>query len=455
MRILNVAASGAVVALALLFCVYPAVIVGVLLTDSKLKNEGQSRLVPMWFRSLAGRYASWADGYLKTGYAKAVDKTDVAGTEWPMFGSVYFLVTADELQRQGFIDARQGKVRRAVDRAVEVVVSPDTASWVKEKWGDAYLTRENVFYRMLLILGLSSYERITRDSRHRTLMSAQRKGLAAELERSRHQVLDDYPGECWPNDVLWSVAAIQRAAALEGTNHNALARALMAALEGPLSVDGLPAYKVDKDSGQVYERPRGCGNSGILSFAAELDPEIAARWYRLYEARFWKRNMWLGGFSEWPRGSPATYSDVDSGPVAFGFGSVASAFGIGAAKSVGRMDHASTLTLEAVACSWPTPFGFLLPSAMGKVAVGGGCLAETALLFSMTRPNRAARTVRFEGPVPLLVWIMFAAYAGTGAVFLGTEIRAWRRYFAARKEQTPLTMSAGETPVPPETRRVK
>lgn len=432
-KYLHLTASGIVIALALVFCLYPAVTVTVLLADRQLKRGGQSALVPLWFRSLAGRYEAWADGYLKTGFARTVDELNVAGTEWPMFGSVFFLVTADELQRQGKIDARTGKIRQAVERAAQVVVSPDTATWVKAKWGDAYLTRENVFYRMLLILGLASYEGITGDARHRELMSAQRKGLAAELERAKYHVLDDYPGECWPNDVLWSVAAIQRAAALEGTNQAALAKGLMGALDGPLSVDGLPAYKVDKDTAQVFERPRGCGNSGILSFAAELDAPTAARWYREHEKKFWKQNLWLAGFREWPAGTRDIYGDVDSGPVAFEFGSVASAFGIGAAKASGRMDHAATLTLEAVACSWPTPFGFLLPAAMGRFAVGGGCLAETALLFSMTRPNRAAETVPFTGPVPLLVWVMLAAYAGTGALFVGIELRAWRRYRAARK----------------------
>lgn len=434
-KLFHLVASGVVIVLAVLFCIYPAVIVGVLMTDTLLRQQGQSRLLPLWVRALAGRYERWAEGYLSTGYARKVDAFNVAGTEWPMFGSVYFLVTVDELQRQGRLDASQGKVRRAVERAAEIVVSPDTATWVKAKWGETYLTRENVFYRMLLILGLSSYERITGDRRHRALMSTQRKGLAEELERARYHVLDDYPGECWPNDVLWSVAAIQRAARLEGENHDALARGLMNVLDGSLKVAGLPAFKVDKATARVWETPRGCGNSGILSFAAELDAGIASRWYREHDAQFWKQTIWLAGFTELPRGSKETTSDVDSGPVAFEFGSVASAFGIGAAKSVGRMDHAATLTLEAVACSWPTPFGFLLPSAMGKVAMDGGCLAETALLFSMTRPCRVTDTVPFKGPVPLIVWLMLAAYAGTGALFIGVEVRAWRRFSQSRKTE--------------------
>jgi hypothetical protein len=171
---------------------------------------------------------------------------------------------------------------------------------------------------------------------------------------------------------------------------------------------------------------------GILPFAAELDAAIAARWYREYDTRFWKQTPWLAGYTELPRGSLERYSDVDSGPVVCEFGSVASAFGIGAAKACGRMDRAAPLTLEAVACSWPTPFGFLLPAAMGKIAVGGGCLAETALLFSMTRPTYAAETVSFSGPAPLIVWAMFMAYACVGALFIGAEVRSLRRLLRRR-----------------------
>lgn len=419
--------SCAVAVLSLVLFVYPAFVVLTVVSDPKLRMEGQSRLAPFWFHSLARRYEVWASDFLKSGFAGKIDTDDVSATEWPMFGSVFLLATADELQRQGLVDAREGELRSAVNRALEVVVSPETATWVKKKWGDGYLDRENVFYRMLLIFGLSSYERITGDTSHRALMSKQRCGLAAELERARFHVLDDYPGECWPNDVLWSVAAIQRAAALEGTNYAALAHALVQALDGPLSVQGLPAFKVDKDTGTVYERPRGCGNSGILSMAAELDPRTTARWFRLYEAYFWKQNAWLAGFTEMPRGSLANFSDVDSGPVLFEYGSVASAFGIGAAKACGRADRAAVLTMEAVACSWPTPFGFLMPRAMGHLAVGGGCLAESALLFSMTRPNRTGSTDPFVGPVPLVVWGVTFAYLGLGAFLIGAEWRAWRR----------------------------
>lgn len=115
--------------------------------------------------------------------------------------------------------------------------------------------------------------------------------------------------------------------------------------------------------------------------------------------------------------------DVDSGPVLFEFGSVASAFGIGAAKAAGRIDHAVVLTLESVAVSWPTPFGFLVPGLMGWLSVDSWSLGETALLFSMTRPVYAAETVPFSGPIPWIVWALMIVYFTIGVFFITMEVR--------------------------------
>ncbi len=134
-------------------------------------------------------------------------------TEWPMFGAVFFLVTAEDLHARGKIDATQGTVREAVEKAAQIVASPVTATWVRTKWGNGYLEKENVFYRMLLILGLSSYERITGRTQYHALMSRQRVTLAEELGKAKLHLRDDYPNECYPADMLWAVAAIQRAGA--------------------------------------------------------------------------------------------------------------------------------------------------------------------------------------------------------------------------------------------------
>lgn len=423
-----------VIVLALIFFIYPSVMICAVMSDSRLRQTGESRFVPAWFKSASSRYSSWADHYLSTHYAESLHHDDVAATEWPMFGSAFFLVTAKDLHAQGKIDATQGAVRKAVDRAAKIIVSPSTATWVKTKWGEDYLESENVFYRMLLILGLTSYESITGDTQHHTLMSRQRETLADELLNTKLHMRDDYPGECYPTDVLWAVAAIQRAALLDNTNHNDLASGLIAVLDGPLQAGGeLPAFTVNSRSGTIIQDPRGCGQSGMMQFVAELDPLTGSRWYQAYEDKFWKETRWVKGFTEHPRGSAQVLSDVDSGPVIAEFGSVASAFGIGAAKSVGRYDHAAPLTMQAIACSWPTPFGPLVPGTMGYLAANSWSLGEVALLFSMTRPTYTATTIPYKGFAPALVWIAMFLFAGIGLLLIWIEIRHCRRLARATR----------------------
>ena len=97
--------SAVVMVFSFAFFIYPAVTICAVAMDPVLRKTGESRLLPRWFESASRRYASWARTYLETDYAQTLSPDDVAATEWPMFGSVYFLVTAEDLQQRGQIDA--------------------------------------------------------------------------------------------------------------------------------------------------------------------------------------------------------------------------------------------------------------------------------------------------------------------------------------------------------------
>ncbi|MGJ8654716.1 MAG: hypothetical protein ACSHX8_15760 [Opitutaceae bacterium] len=424
----SVTVAVVIILLALALCVYPAGVIVRVLMDSELKETGHSQLLPGWFESASESHAGWAEDYLASDMAETVAHYEVAETEWPMFGSVFYLVTAQELIEKGKVDLDSGRIRDSVERSAEIVASPETATWVRTKWGDDYLEKENLFYRMLLIMGLSSYESITGDTQYADLLSSQRATLAVEIAKAELHLVDDYPGECYPNDILWAVAAIQRAGELQGVDYSALVASLMSTFDGPkVAVRGLPAYQMNSMHGFKLQTPRGCGNSGIMMFASELDSEIAQQWYTAHERDFWKDNGWLAGFTEQQRGEEGKLMDVDSGPVLFEYGSVASAFGIGAANSVGRLDHSVPLTYEAVACSWPTPFGFLVPKWMGMMAVDSPSLGEVALLFSMSRPSEVDTLEPYDGNIPKVVWVMLLSYLGTGALFISLEVRGIRK----------------------------
>jgi hypothetical protein len=418
------AVTGTIAALgvALCFCFYPAFTLLGLTRDEGGMLHGQPTALPAWFKRTARSYQSWAEDYLETRRAEQLDPSDVAGTEWPLFGTVFFLMSAEELitRRQLELDP---PLRTALELAARVVVDPSTASWVRAKWGDDYLTRENVFYRMLVVLGLNSYERSTGDVRYHNLYQGQARGLAAELRAAPYHLADDYPGECYPVDVLWAVVAIQRAL---GSEAEPVKQEVLATLDGVLRTrHGLPAFSVNARTAEIYEAPRGSGNSGILSLAGELDPAVAKRWYAAYARHYWM-NTFVKGFRETPEGGPEVMN-VDSGPVLLGMGSVASLFGIGAARANGRFDHASTLSLQVLAASWPTPFGLLIPGVMGWLAADGWCFGELALSFALTRPTYASETTSHDGSVPPLLWLVMLFQLALGAGLVAREVVYWRR----------------------------
>ena len=423
--ILRAAFAVFAVCFAALFFFWPAMQTFLAVRDKTLAEAGISRYVPRWFESLSPRFESWADSYMESGYGAKADSEDVAATEWPIFGVVFYLRTAADLHHAGLIDATKQPYAGAVRKALEVAVSPEAGTWTRVKWGEEYLSRENLFYRMLLIMALASYEEITGDKVGHEFMALQRGALNAEMLAAPNNVLNDYPEECWPCDLVWAAAAIKQAARLEGADDGGLGESLMRNLDGPLSTNGLPFYKIEffGSSDAVFLEPRGCGNSSALIFAPDADAQTAAKWFDVYARDYWRQNAWVCGFRETPRDSGRTIQDIDSGLVIGGFGSMASAFGIGAARANGRYDIARPLTLEAVAASWPTPFGFALPRLMGRVSMGGDPLGEAALLFSMSRPDRTGAPLPAPPYVPLSVRCAIAFYALTGLYIVSVGIR--------------------------------
>ncbi len=419
-------------AVALCFFFYPGVTLVKLAHDPGIHRDGRPAEFHESFLRTARRYRTWAEEYLGSRRAESTSAGDIAGTEWPLFGTVFFLASADELLQQGKL-VRDDDLMAALHVGARVVTDPSTATWVSKKWGEDYATRENVFYRMLVLLGLSSFERATHDSRHHPTLEQQARLLAAELMAAPHHLADDYPGECYSNDVLWAAVAIKR---VLGAEAEPLTRALISVLDGKVRTrHGVPAFRVDADTGEIYEGSRGSGNSGILCLAGELDAVVAQRWYTSYVEHHWQDGF-VSGFRESPFGEPDVM-DVDSGPVWFGMGSVASLFGIGAARANGRLDHASILTQQVFAASWPTPFGLLLPGVMGWMAADGWCFGELALSFAATRPTYVAVTRYPDGSVPRLVWVMTGFYFGVGTLLLVREWVFWRRRFVRQRSSTP------------------
>ncbi|MBI5546568.1 MAG: hypothetical protein HY901_22020 [Deltaproteobacteria bacterium] len=422
------------------------------LREEAIRGPGIASSTRQLHRALTPRFEAWARERVSSGRAANAPLHDVPTTEWPMFTAVFYLMATDELQldwqRGGRADERPPMegARGAVDAARDLLLDPVHHSWVRTHWGDGYLHRENVFFRSLIVGGLTSYARLTGERGSLPMLRDQVETLATALDQSENGLLDDYPGECYPIDVLAAIGFIRRADAVLGTDHSAFVHRALRAFEGPMADElGLVPYRVDLQTGEQVQPSRGIGNSWIAVFAPELWPEQARDWYAEYARAFWQDRGWAAGFREFARGTPSSewLFEIDAGPVLDGFGTSASAFGIAAARRNGRFDHAYTLSAQLAAASWRLPGGTLLAPRILSHAADAPYLGEAAILYFQTVQPADGVPVVTGGETPGLVYIGFAVYFGVSGAALALLGRALRRLWTRGVQGPHAWLQAG------------
>ena len=404
---------------------YPGVRVSYELASLDRETVNTDRFAFAVHRKLAPKYERWAANRLASGRAGTHTTDDLVETEWPLFGSVFFLWATDSLQAAWENDPSlspsppKAYAAGAINAVADLLADPNHGKWVRDHWGDDYLHRENVFYRMLLIGGFTTHHRLTGSDEHLDVIRDQVETLSAEIDASRHGQLEDYPGECYPADVLTAIACILDADEILGTDHRAFAdRAIRGFEGGILDHVGMVPFLASARDGATIIPSRGSGNAYLCLFAPHVWPERAAEWYAIWDSEFWVEGRFVHGFREYQRSAPNgewEYADMDAGPVIGGFGMAASAFGLGAARANGRFDHAYPLTAEMIAASWPLPNGtLLLPRILSK-SVDAPLLGEACILYNMTRRPVMGTAVSTGGSIPpLAIGIVLVYFAAAG-----------------------------------------
>jgi hypothetical protein len=401
------------------------------LTDPAMSGPGIPRHAVSLHRDLTDRFAAWAQARRSSRAAASASLHDVPSTEWPMFSAVFYLLGTLELERaaaSGLIPHDEAPMRyagKAVEAAREMIVDPVEHTWVRTHWGAGYLHRQNVFFRSLLIAGLSAHAELTHETASLPMLRDQVETLAADLDASPLGVLEDYPGECYPIDVLAAVGLLRRADRVLGTDHSAFVTRELRAFTGERADRlGLPRFRVALPSGREEQPSRGIGTSWSLLFAPELWPERGADWYTTYDANFWADHGWAAGFREYARGTEAEWTfEIDAGPVVDGFGTAASAFGIAAARRNGRFDHAFPLSAELAALGWPLPDGTLVaPRAISQLA-DAPYLGELGILYFLTVQPVAGLPVKTGGRIPWAVWFALGVFFGAPLLWLRAASR--------------------------------
>lgn len=411
--------------------IYPAGRAAVDIAYTALRGPGVPRVAWRLMESLTPRYAAWARARVEQGRAAELSHLNISGTEWPLFGSVFYLWAVENLQESWERGARSGPeprvlARDAIVAASELVIDPRHAAWVQRHWGADYLTRENLFYRMLVVGALTSRVKLLEDGAHLEFLREQTVGLAAEIDASQSGLLDDYPAQCYPGDVMAALMCIQRADAVLGTDHRALLQRALRGFTGANATSlGLPPYAADARDGRPLTMARGCANSYMGLTAPELWPEQARVWFARHDELFWQERFTTAAFREFPKDATGLdwWTDVDAGPVIGGVGVSASAFGVGAARKNGRFDRAYPLAAQMLTLCWELPGGRLvLPRVMSDLS-DAPLLGEAAILWQLTIQPQPGFPVVMGGSVPVFVYIVLGGMLLLGGWMLWAAVR--------------------------------
>lgn len=430
-----------IVILALYFFFIPGILVIRNISDPALKEGKIPREAWRLHRYLAPRYTAYVRKRIASRKAERINHLNVPATEWPLFGSVFYLWATENLQKAWDAGERSYSdkppieyARETIEACKDLLLDPVHHTWVKTHWGDDYMHDQNVFFRSLLIAGLTSYENLTKSGKYLPLLRDQIDTLSSELDASPHGILYDYPGECYPIDVFAAVAWIKMADKTAGTDHAAFVQREKRAFSGKaLDRHGLIPWLVNPASGKkILADSRGIINSHVLIFAHEIYPEKGKKWYDLYEKYFWQEKWYGAGWREFYKDHPNgdwTF-DVDSGPIIGGFSPSANAFGLAAAKANGRLDHAYTLAAQVLTAACPLPDGRLLGARALSDWEHAPYLGETGILWQLTTtPPEGVKLVK-GGKWAGAVYIGFLWYFGiSGLIFLAVfmELIKWRK----------------------------
>ena len=397
-----------------------------LLTDRGLRSAAPSTFAFNLHASLSRRVPGYVDRRIASGVAETLHANQITATESPVYGAFFYLLATENLQAQWEADPSLSKRapketgKDAIEACARIILDPGHATWVKNYWGDDYLDDPNCFYRMLVIGSLAAHHHLTGRADNLPFLKQLTEDLAADIDASAFGLVDDYPNQCFPADVVTGIAMIQRAdPSREVWAKRAFGR-VMANFPGEL-----PPYMALADSGKVWSPTRGCTNGFFFSYARDIDPAAADVLYQKLVADFWQVGSLAAGWREFPRGSkqPDLYFDADSGPVLWGFGTGATGLGIGATRLHGDHEKAGMLGAEMIAGSIPLPDGSLLLPQMVSDIEHAPHFAETAILHQLSLSGGGEPATR--GPLTGAVWLIL----GIEVVFAFLLLRLVRWLF--------------------------
>lgn len=238
--------------------------------------------------------------------------------------------------------------------------------------------KNNLFYYSNLNLMVGAFKLVSGSDKYDELHDTLTESISEAFDESGGINLNSMPGLSWTADNTVALASLKLYDKINNTD---------------ISSENISSWKkwvesnmLDED-GNLYSMmcpltkkpdapPRGSNFAYSLIFMNMFDSAFSSKLYDNFAKSFYQPILGVELAKEWKDGSNKI--DVDSGPILFGAGAVASAFAMGAAKAHNDESRFSSLSLAAELVTLPyesmTKKGYLFNISLG----------ESVLLFCRT-----------------------------------------------------------------------
>jgi len=293
-----------------------------------------------------------------------------------------------------------------MERCLAALLDAPSRRFDREAWGsDALETlrpgdgdRGHAAYLGYAGLALGVHRLLVPSSRFAALHERLVAALERRIDRSPTGLLETYPGEVYPVDNASALGAI---ALFARARDEAPPRALTRGLDSlrRLGIDprtGLLVQAVDATTGAPRDEARGSGTALAAYFLAYADVATSATLYRAVRNDLYRTVVGFGAVLEYapecPEPDAASYGhalpcgekrgDIDSGPIALGFGVSATGFALGASRV--HEDADAFASLYATAHLFGAPFD---DDRGTRSFATGGPLGDAILFAMVTAPR--------------------------------------------------------------------
>jgi hypothetical protein len=158
------------------------------------------------------------------------------------------------------------------------------------------------------------------------------------IKDSERPYLESYYHQSWPGDMSVAMASLSNYNKIFGSRYNTSISIWLKKVKERLDPETkMIPHKVDYNTMRSIQGSRGCSMSLILRMLSEIDTDFADKQYKLFEEKFVTTTFGLPSVREYPNGKFGM-GDVDSGPVIFGVGFVATIVMIGTFSTCKRDD---------------------------------------------------------------------------------------------------------------------